>query len=137
MRTVIFSIPMRPIGKERPQWTGTRMITRPATRKAEETIAWHAKAAMAGEAPLEGPVIMDIHCIMPMAKSWSRKKRSAHDGKPHIQKPDASNVIKLVEDALNGIAYHDDAQVWAGSFRMMWGCEGSVCVTLMESGSCA
>ena len=28
-----------------------------------------------------------------------------------LKKPDADNIIKVVQDALNGVAYHDDKQV--------------------------
>jgi Holliday junction resolvase RusA-like endonuclease len=46
-------------------------------------------------------------------KSWSEKKRQqALAGliKP-IGRPDCSNYLKGVEDALNGIAYLDDSQI--------------------------
>jgi Holliday junction resolvase RusA-like endonuclease len=32
---------------------------------------------------------------------------------PFVTKPDASNMQKMVEDGLNGIAYHDDSQLTA------------------------
>lgn len=38
----------------------------------------------------------------------------------HTQTPDLSNLAKLVEDALNGIAYADDAQIESLKVRKGW-----------------
>jgi Holliday junction resolvase RusA-like endonuclease len=43
----------------------------------------------------------------PLPKSRPKKEAAERD----TFKPDCDNVAKLILDALNGIAYHDDAQV--------------------------
>lgn len=48
-----------------------------------------------------------IHRAMP--KSRPKYRESEHD----VYKPDTSNILKSVEDALNGIAYEDDRQIIA------------------------
>jgi len=63
--------------------------------------------------PYTEPVLMKINIFYPIPKSNSdRMKKEKLEGRiiPTI-KPDASNVIKLVEDALNKTAWRDDAQV--------------------------
>ena len=63
--------------------------------------------------PLEGPLVMKCDFYKGVPKSWSEKKRQqALAGliKP-IGRPDCSNYLKGVEDALNGIAYLDDSQL--------------------------
>ena len=44
---------------------------------------------------------------------FKRHKRGLSASAPadHTQKPDCDNIAKLVGDSLNGVAYHDDAQV--------------------------
>jgi len=54
---------------------------------------------------------------MPMAKSWSKKKRAAHDGQPHQQKPDKDNLEKAFLDAL---LPDDDSHVWDGRATKLW-----------------
>ena len=56
-----------------------------------------------GKAPLAMVVIS--HRALPK----SRPKRVTHE--PDVLTPDASNILKAVEDALNGIAYDDDRQI--------------------------
>lgn len=51
-----------------------------------------------------------------MSTSWSKKKRVEMNGKPHRQKPDGSNLIKAVEDAL----FSEDCELWRGSFEKRW-----------------
>lgn len=62
----------------------------------------------------EGPIKVIINCFYPIAKSDSKKKQQAKisgDIRPHNIKPDVDNVIKVICDALNEIAYKDDTQI--------------------------
>jgi len=49
-------------------------------------------------------------------KSWSKKKKKALRGKPHMQKPDTSNILKGIEDALTQkdetIYYIEGKKLW-------------------------
>ena len=47
-------------------------------------------------------------------------------------RPDVSNVIKSVEDGLNGIAYHDDSQISELMVFRYYGEEPGVCVEIRE-----
>ena len=59
------------------------------------------------------PLILSITAWYPIPKSASKKKRQQMLNGEIIPtvKPDISNVIKSIEDALNGAAYHDDSQI--------------------------
>lgn len=56
-----------------------------------------------GNHPIE--ILVDSYRMLP--KSTPKKVTREHDTK----KPDNSNRLKSVEDALNGVAYVDDAQI--------------------------
>lgn len=45
---------------------------------------------------------------MPIPKATSNKRKIAMEMKPHIKKPDLSNLIKMIEDRAIGILYKDD-----------------------------
>jgi Holliday junction resolvase RusA-like endonuclease len=76
-------------------------------------MAWSAKAALRGKPPTDKPVALMVHAFMPIAASWTaRQKIDARNGaKLHTGTPDADNLGKIVGDALNGIAWIDDAQI--------------------------
>ena len=46
---------------------------------------------------------------MQIPKCYSKRKATETLTKKHITKPDLSNLIKFTEDALNGVAWHDDS----------------------------
>lgn len=54
-----------------------------------------------------------IQCefYIPIPSSLSKKKKTEMDGKLCLKKPDIDNYVKLVCDALNGIAWEDDNEV--------------------------
>ncbi len=54
--------------------------------------------------------------VMPMATSWSKKKREQMNEKPHQSKPDCDNMIKALMDAL----YTDDAHIWDCRITKLW-----------------
>src|SRR5690625_2747474 len=119
MITII--IPGPPVAKGRPKAVrmgkqGIRMYTPASTVVYENTCRQFAKLAMAGKAPLEGPLAVRFKLYMPIPASLSKKKQVELVGQPHTKKPDASNIVKAIEDALNGVAWHDDSQIallWA------------------------
>ena len=43
---------------------------------------------------------LNVVFYLPMPKSWSEKKRKAHQFQPHKSKPDLDNLVKAVMDAL-------------------------------------
>ncbi len=59
--------------------------------------------------PTMSPIFMKIEFFFEIPKSWSKVKKDG--AKWHISRPDTDNLVKGVKDALNGIAYRDDAQV--------------------------
>ncbi len=65
------------------------------------------------EKPKEGPVKMSIRAYFPIPKSVSKiKKTSMERGNIRpTKKPDVDNIVKIVGDALNGLAYLDDKQI--------------------------
>ena len=45
------------------------------------------------------PTGLDVVAFIGMPDSWSRKKKAALAGEPHMQKPDADNILKAVADS--------------------------------------
>ena len=63
--------------------------------------------------PLLGPLSVSLTFYRPVQSSISkteRERRLSNESKP-VVKPDADNYIKATLDALNGILWHDDAQI--------------------------
>lgn len=114
-----FTVPGKPVPKQRPRMTRWGSVYTPAeTTRYERLVAQCARAA--GAAPVSGPVAVDIHVQLPIPKSWSKARRSAADGGPHTQRPDIDNLAKSVLDGLNGVAWADDAQVCSVSASKVW-----------------
>lgn len=64
--------------------------------------------------------------VIPMPKSWSKKKKALMDGSPHRNDkgPDKDNLEKALLDSV----YSNDARVWNGEVSKVWGIEGSIVV---------
>nr|WP_175867918.1 RusA family crossover junction endodeoxyribonuclease [Burkholderia diffusa] len=116
-RSAEFTVAGVPIAKGRPRASATpcgiRMHTPKATRRYESAVQAAAKGAMYGEPPFSMPVALTVSIIVPIPKSWSkRRKQLACDGEiAATKRPDADNVLKAIKDGMNGIVYWDDSQV--------------------------
>ena len=129
-----FKTLMRPMGKARPRHTKTGVVFTPkATRIAEQIISWDCVRAMekgasdyASELPIR--MVIKAHFKIP-----ARRKREDLIGSPVIKKPDADNIEKLVLDALNGIAYKDDSQVYSLESEKTYSDEDSIIVDIYET----
>lgn len=68
---------------------------------------------------------LTITFVLPMPKSWSRKKRGEMINKPHKQTPDLDNMIKAVKDGL----LKEDSHIWRyGEMKKIWGEEGVILI---------
>ncbi len=64
-----------------------------------------------------------ITFLIAMPKSWSIAKMRAHFHEKHQQKPDLSNLLKALEDAV----YGDDSHIWHyGEIRKLWAAHGGI-----------
>lgn len=131
---MIFTIPGPPIGKGRPRATTINGVARMYTPK--KTASYETLVVMAytqaGGVKLDGFVHINIAATFEMPLSWSMEKRKEHDGQPCGKKPDGDNILKIVADALNGVAYHDDAAIVYAAVSKTWGQDGSVTVALFS-----
>jgi Holliday junction resolvase RusA-like endonuclease len=73
-----------------------------------------AKEAFGDRGPIEGPIIMDLMFVMPRPKSMPRRLVGRQ---PHAKKPDRDNLAKSVQDALEGLLYANDSQLFRGEIQ--------------------
>lgn len=122
---VNFSIPGRPRGKERArQAPGHQRPYTPAqTIAAEKEIAQLFRQARGPGPPLTGPVSLTVTAVFRIPVGWPRalREQAARGLVPYTGKPDRDNIEKLVCDALNGLAWCDDAQIAAGPVLKRYG----------------
>jgi len=78
----------------------------------EGRLAGEAQRAMKNFVPFSGPVRVKLTLLMPVAESWSAKKKAAalKGELMPTGRPDLDNVGKLL-DACNMIVFNDDKQV--------------------------
>jgi Holliday junction resolvase RusA-like endonuclease len=82
----------------------------------------------------ELPLKMKITAIHGLVKSESKKNKAkmlSGEIKP-TKKPDADNIVKIICDALNGIAYKDDTQVVDLTVKKIYGEVEKVIVEIEE-----
>lgn len=141
MRNISFTVPGEPRGKARPKVTRTK-TGKSLTYTPDKTVAYeelvrqrYLQASGGQKFSSASPLIIFVRAFYGIPKSYTKRQRSKiikGDLLP-TKKPDFDNVFKILCDALNGIAYDDDAQIVRASFRKNY-TEGSphVEVSLFE-----
>ncbi len=81
---------------------------------------------------LDGLISADMTFFVPMAKSWSNKKKSSKNGQFCDNNSDLDNYEKAILDSLNGIYFHDDKQIVQQSSQKIWAEQGSIKIILKE-----
>jgi Holliday junction resolvase RusA-like endonuclease len=118
MTVLNFSVPGIPKGKgaARASFIGgkPRSYTPTPTRDYMATVKHFA--LLAGATPKDCPCEMIITAYFPIPTSYTKKIKALIEGGNfyYTKKPDTDNLSKI-KDALNGIAFRDDALVWKES----------------------
>lgn len=137
---VTFTVPGKPQGKARARTvknkhTGATMSYTPEKNVLYENfIKDRYLNACKGMFLERKPVEMEIVARFLPAKSISKKRRALMlEGKElPLKKPDADNIIKVVADALNGLAYHDDSQIVSSNVKKIYAATDGLDITVRE-----
>lgn len=133
VKEIRFIIHAAPRGKDRPRQSTMhlkdgRVISHfhstKGTAEYEELIRQEFVVQVRGHEliPKSIPLKMEITAYFPIPKSTTRKNRQRMLGGELLptKKPDADNIAKIVEDALNKIAYEDDSQITDLSVKKLY-----------------
>ena len=119
MQKLKFEIPGSPIGQGRPKFStinGHAVAYDPEkSRNYKAYVKLLATQAMKeqGFTMIDGPCCLDILACFEVPKSKSKKfRQAALEGRERpVKKPDIDNIVKALQDALNGLAYKDDSSI--------------------------
>ena len=136
---VKFTVLGEPRGKQRPRMTKTGHTYTPTETVQYENLVRLEYSRQCHDFIFEDRTPLDarITAYYSIPKSTSAKKRQAmieHRIRP-IKKVDCDNLVKIVLDSLNGIAYRDDVQVVDCQVRKFYSDRPRVVVTLQEATS--
>ena len=136
---ITFRVPGVPRGKKRPRFArrGNFVTTyQPEEDKKRESLIRACYLKAAGDiGPYDGPVAITIEALFTVPASWSQKKKACPG--PMTSKPDLDNIVKSVLDALNKVAYLDDAQIVKQSSSKRRGANDEMTVTIERIGATA
>lgn len=111
-----FVVPGVPVAQGRPRFSkvnGFVVAYDPEKSKNYKAMIAYIANMKGPRIPLDCPVRLSLKIFLPIPKSFSKKKREnaiAGNLRP-TKKPDVSNVLKGVEDAIKEIIYKDDSQI--------------------------
>ena len=131
MRTLTFTIPGKPRGKQRPRFSRRSGATYTPTETTEyEELVGRCYRAAGGQM-MEGLIAVDIVAQFMPPKSLSKaKKLELLETKYAGKKPDGDNISKIILDGLEGVAFSNDCYVVHLTVTKIYGETDEVTVTV-------
>jgi Holliday junction resolvase RusA-like endonuclease len=129
-----FEVPGDPVPQPRPRVTTRGGFGRAYTPTSHPINAYRQAIAVAaraaGATPTDrAPLTLIVDLVFARPKSHYRKS-GVRDDAPTLPRADCSNVLKGIEDSLNGVAWVDDTQVGKVVIEKSWGTEGRTTVRI-------
>mgnify|MGYP005794992327 FL=1 len=139
MKSIRFSIPGQPMGKQRPRVVHNGPFSQAFTPK--ETVSYenlvrvmYREAARGKRFTDEDMLDVRVIAYYSIPKSTSKKKRKMmleHKIRPG-KKPDWDNIGKIICDSLNTVAYRDDSSIVDAQVRKFYSENPRVDVTIRK-----
>ncbi len=126
---IAFTVPGEPVPFARAGAFGKRRFTPKRQADYMGCIKLFAQQAMAGAAPMDGPLALAIRAVYLVPESWPKKRKAAANWK--ASKPDADNLAKIFKDAMSKIVFADDAQVADLHVQKVYGVRAEIIVTVL------
>jgi len=132
--SITFTISGDPVPQPRARVTTRGGFARAYTPSDHPINAYRQAVALAGKAagcePTDrAPITLIVDLVFARPKSHYLKS-GVKPSAPKLPRADCSNVLKGIEDALNGIAWVDDSQVGRVVVEKTWGTEGRTTVRI-------
>ena len=135
-------VSFRLVGTRPIAWTTPRISHRgrfkdPRLKKWQEIIGTVAKSAMerAGRTMVAGPVSLAIRVYRPLEEGYNVDDPAwVAPGKSEVGKPNLTNILKAIEDGLQGAVYENDKQVVRQECSMRYGEDWEVRIAVFELG---
>jgi len=128
MNKLTFDIPGDPVPFARARSNGSRRFTPPKQRAYMAAVQYAAVCAKAGKPMFpKVPLVLTVMATWAYPKSWPEKQKFPQY---RTARPDVDNTVKIVADALNGIAYADYAQIAVFHTSKFYGAESFVRVCI-------
>lgn len=136
---VFFTVPGKPEGKRRARFStvqGYAKAYKPEEDKDYElaVIAAFYRAKPKNYTLYNKPIRLNVYCAYEIPKSFSKKKRQKcldFQILPTV-KPDLDNIVKILCDSLNKVAWYDDKQIASLVVRKYYSEEPKVMVMISE-----
>ncbi|MBQ3407621.1 MAG: RusA family crossover junction endodeoxyribonuclease [Clostridia bacterium] len=131
-----FEVPGKIIGKGRPRlnsYTGS-VYTPTRTKDYETLVEQYFLLKYPRFKPFEGRVQVEINANFEVPKSAKKaEKELMLENKINpTKKPDIDNIIKIILDAMNGIAFRDDTQITKLQVEKIYSTSESVKIKISE-----
>ena len=132
MKTVDIYIPFKPIPQKRHRHTHAGRTYDPCGKQKVEFLKLCTQYTPAPEKPMLGAVRCTLRFTFKRPKSHTTSQGRLRRTAPcrHVYKPDTDNLAKFVLDALNGVYYKDDSQIYSLCVEKKYGTEDSVSIHL-------
>lgn len=136
--SIYFDVPGEPFAKQRPRarrfGNFVTIYTPKETKKYEEKVRKEYKKIYKDRI-LEGDITVEVEGFFSIPKSVTKTQRNLIlNGKvPHTKKPDCDNMAKVCLDALNEVAYHDDASITNLIISKQYSTNAKVRITLIKN----
>lgn len=136
---VKFTVLGEPTGKGRPRFAREGPYVKTYTPK--QTISYENLIQLeyrrqCRNHKFEDGTPLDVRILAYYGIPKSKSKKMQKQMEDHIvrptKKPDADNIIKVVLDALNNVAYHDDTQIVDLQIRRFYSRDPKILVTIQD-----
>jgi len=137
MNQVQFTVYGPPGAKGRPRFTKSGFVHTPKKTVAYENLVKVEYGFQTDHYRFEDDALLDMRVIAfyPIPKSaakWQREMMLDGEVRPG-KKPDLDNVLKVIADSLNEIAYHDDSQIVDCQIRKFYSEDPRVEVKIIQT----
>ena len=131
-----FEVPGKIIGKGRPRlnsYTGS-VYTPTRTKDYETLVEQYFLLKYPRFKPFEGRVQVEISALFEIPKSTKKADRELMlENKINpTKKPDIDNIVKIILDAMNGIAFKDDTQITKLNVEKIYAMQEAIKVRIIE-----